>query len=74
MGWGRRWEAGGSFKREQTCVYLWQIHVDVQQKPTKHCKATIIQKNKTKQNKTPEIATALPLQQSIDVIRRKKIP
>ena len=26
---------GGSFKRKGTYVYLWLIHVDVQQKPTR---------------------------------------
>ena len=31
------------FKREGTYVYLWLIHVDVWQKPTQYCKATILQ-------------------------------
>ena len=39
MGWG----VGRRFKREGTYVYLWLIHVDVQQKPTQHCKANILQ-------------------------------
>ena len=39
MGWG----VGGSFKREGTYVYLWLIHVDVWQKPTQYCKASILQ-------------------------------
>ena len=40
-------EAGGRFKREETYVNLWLIHVDVLQKPTKFCKAIILQlKNK----------------------------
>ena len=30
-------------KREGTYVYLWLIHVDVEQKPTQHCKAIILQ-------------------------------
>ena len=34
---------GGGFKREETCVYVWLIHVDVWQKPTQHCKAIILQ-------------------------------
>ena len=34
---------GRRFKREGTCVYLWLIHVVVRQKPTKHCKAMILQ-------------------------------
>ena len=38
---------GGRFKREATYVYLWLIHADVWQKPTKFCKAIILQlKNK----------------------------
>jgi len=42
-----RWE--GRFKREGTYVYLWLIHADVWQKPTKFCKAFILQlKNKFK--------------------------
>ena len=34
---------GGTFKREGTHVYLWLIDVDVWQKPTKFCKAIILQ-------------------------------
>ena len=34
---------GRRFKREETYVYLWQIHVDVWQKPTQYCKAIILQ-------------------------------
>ena len=40
-----RWEGvggGGIFKGEGTYVYLWPIHVDVWQKPTQYCKATIL--------------------------------
>ena len=42
---------GGRFEREGTHVYLWLIHVDVWQKTTEHCKATILQlkRNKLKQ-------------------------
>jgi len=40
---GMGWDVGGRFKREETYVYLGLIHVDVQQKPTQHCKATILQ-------------------------------
>ena len=40
-------EVGRRFRRERTCVCLWLIHVDVWQKPTKFCKAIILQfKNK----------------------------
>ena len=31
------------FKREQTYVHLWLIHVDIGQKPTQYCKAIILQ-------------------------------
>ena len=34
---------GGRFKREETCVYLWLIHVAIWQKPIQHCKAIILQ-------------------------------
>ena len=32
-------EMGGRCKREGLYVYIWLIHVDVWQKPTKFCKA-----------------------------------
>ena len=32
-----------SFKREETYVYLWLIHVDVRQKPTQYFKPLIPQ-------------------------------
>ena len=35
------WEVGERFKREETYVYLWLVHVDVWQKLTHHCKAII---------------------------------
>ena len=41
-------EVGGTFKREGTNVYLWLIHVDVWEKPTKFCKSIMFQlKNKS---------------------------
>ena len=33
----------GRFKREETYVHLWLIHVDIWQKPTQYCKAIIFQ-------------------------------
>ena len=33
----------GELKREEIYVYLWLIHVVVQQKATQHCKAIILQ-------------------------------
>ena len=54
---------GGKFKREETYVRLWLIHVDVWQKPTQYCKAIILQlkinKIRTERKKDmflPEIA------------------
>ena len=47
-----RREMGGSFKREETHVYLWLIHVDVWQKRTQFCKAIILHlKNELKKLK-----------------------
>ena len=40
-------EIGGKFRREEMYVYLWLIHVEVWKK-TKFCKASILQKKKTK--------------------------
>ena len=37
------WEAGGRFKREGRYVHLGLIHVAVWQKPTRYCKAIILQ-------------------------------
>ena len=37
------WEVGGRFRREETCGYLWLIHVVVWQRPTQHCTAIILQ-------------------------------
>ena len=42
---------GGRFKREGIYVYLWLIHVDVWQKPTKFCKLIILQLKNNKTNK-----------------------
>ena len=36
-------EAGGEFMIGGTHVYLWLIHIDVWQKPSKQCKVIIIQ-------------------------------
>ena len=38
---GMGWEMGERFKREGTYIYLWLINVDVWQKSTQYCKATI---------------------------------
>ena len=37
---------GGSFKREETYVYLWMTHIVIWQKPRKQCKAIIFQLKK----------------------------
>ena len=41
---------GWKFKREGTHVYLWLIDVDIWQKPTKFCKAIILQLKINKYN------------------------
>ena len=40
---GKEWEVGERFKWKGKYVYLLLIHVDVWQKPTQYCKATILQ-------------------------------
>ena len=37
------WEVGGRFKREETYIYIWLIHIDVWQEPTVYYKAIILQ-------------------------------
>ena len=44
----------GRFKREETYVYLWLIHVDVWQKPTQYYKAIILQLKINKLEKKEE--------------------
>lgn len=39
--WGR--ESGGRLKREEVAVYLRMIHVVVQEKPTQHFRAIVLQ-------------------------------
>ena len=46
---------GGRFKREGIYVYLWLIHVDVWQKPTKFCTLIILQLKNNKTNKQTKI-------------------
>ena len=36
---------GGRSQREGTYMYSWLIHIVVQQKPTRHCEAIILQEN-----------------------------
>ena len=47
----RKLSVGGRFRREETYVYLQLTHADVWQKPTKHCKAIILQLRKGKEKK-----------------------
>ena len=50
-----RWE-GGRHRREGIYVYLYLIHIVVQQKLTQLCKAVILQlKSKVKKMKTPKV-------------------
>ena len=54
-GWDRgvwaRGSVGGRLKKEGIYVYFWLIHIVVQQKPTQHCKAMILQLKKRKKEK-----------------------
>ena len=54
--WGGGWGlgAGGRFKREGTYVCLRLIHVAVWQKPTRYCKAIILQLKKKKSDSLPK--------------------
>ena len=56
---GAGWWAGRRSKREAIYVYIKLTHFVVQQKPTQHCKATILQLNKQNKN---ENKTKPPLQ------------
>ena len=47
------WKMGGRFKRENTYVHLWLIHVDIWQKPTQNYKAIILQLQKEKTHMMP---------------------
>ena len=47
VGWRGRWVGGGEGKG--TFLYLWLIHVDVQQKPTQYCKVIILQFKKKRE-------------------------
>ena len=84
VGWGGRWGMQ-RFRREGTYVYLRLIHVATWQKPTQHCKATILQFKIYKlEKKNPAADTPLlasfrthetivpPL--SFDEVRRERAP
>ena len=38
-GWGGVW---GGLKREEKSVYIWPVHIVVEQKLTQHCKVIIL--------------------------------
>ena len=40
---GREAQGEGRFKREETGVHIWLIHVVLQQEPRQHSKAIILQ-------------------------------
>ena len=46
-----RGPVGGRLKKEGIYVYFWLIHIAVQQKPTHHCKATILQLKRKKEKR-----------------------
>ena len=41
--WWKEWEVEGKLKREGIYIYLGPIHVDMWQKPTRYCRAIILQ-------------------------------
>ena len=43
---------GGRLKRQEMYVYLWLMHVVVQQKLTQHCKEIVLQLKKKKNKGT----------------------
>ena len=45
---GREAQGEARFKREETCVYIWLIHVVLQEEPRQHSKAVILQLIKKK--------------------------
>ena len=57
-------EVGGRFKKEETEVHLWLLHVDVWQKPAQYCNAIILQFKINRQLKNPE-GILLPVQERI---------
>ena len=59
---------GWKFKREGTHVYLWLIDVDIWQKPTKFCKAIILQLKTKKILKT----TSITLQAYQNVVPKRE--
>ena len=59
---------GGRSKRVLLYVYLWLIHVDIWQKPTKFCKAIILQLKTKKILKT----TSITLQAYQNVVPKRE--
>ena len=60
---------GWEIQREGTYVYLWLIHVSVQQKPTQYCKAIILIKNKLIFFKEKEsTSSVLGMNKPIDIV------
>ena len=48
--WWTEWEGGVRLKREGKFLCLWLNHIDVWQKPSQHCKASILQLKISKYN------------------------
>ena len=64
---------GRRLKREETYVYLWLIHVDIQQKATQNYKAIILQLkiNKFKKN---SMLSKIPEGAPCRIIREERSP
>ena len=50
-------EVGQELRREETCGYLWLVHVHVWQKPAQYCEAIILQLKINKVKKTCDLWT-----------------
>jgi len=50
---GREW--GGRYKREETYIYLWLIHVDIWQKPSQYCNYLLIKNKNFKNDKKSKV-------------------
>jgi len=48
--WWTEWEGGERLRREGKFLCLWLNHIDVWQKPSQHCKASILQLKISKYN------------------------
>ena len=60
LGWSGRWEGMQERGDTHTYIYLWLIHADVQQRPTQHCRATVLWLKKEKNDSPKEVRAWRP--------------